>query len=471
MQILLIEDEDRSARQAKEVFARAAPNSVVVVAGSRDDALAAMKGQGYDLIVCDLRIPPTSTSADVNESHGLAVHAAARELCPGTPLVFLTAFATPRNTRAQLSAGGTQDIYGYKNYPMVQLVEKDDLDEFEDLVDTLNRGLVTLENLCQVESGEMSDAMFLRAVRMYALQINMSEVKVHPIAGGLSGASLARVELSSPHGGRANIFMKVVPFQKALKERSAFEEFVPNRLQTGFFAPALSPITAGLRGQAALLSSLAEGCVSMFEVLDKDPKRAASAVRNLKEATRTWVHHSPPEATNVAELRRRRILDEELTPLPASNHELISGDPPVVPMKTRVCHGDLHGENVLVTADDRPILIDFGDLDLNVAPLDPITLELSIIFHKAGPARFDNWHQDAKWESWADVDVFAKDSPFEEFIRECRAWALEQDDEESVYACAYAHAMRQFKYKDVDKHIATAIAQSAYSSLVRKPDT
>ncbi|WP_248763902.1 phosphotransferase [Pseudarthrobacter sp. SSS035] len=466
MKILLIEDEDRGARQALELFERAAPSSSVQIATSRDDALDAMDGEGFDLIVCDLRIPPSNSSADVDERHGLAVHAAARDSCPGTPIVFLTAFATKRNTRTQLSSGGTKQIYGLKDYPMVQLVEKGDMDEFEDLVSTLAQALKTVESSSELLAGDASDEMFLRAVKTYAHQINMSNAVIHTIAGGLSGAPLGRVELSSPQGGKANIFMKVVAFQDAVNERTNFEEFVPNRLQTGFFAPALSPITAGLRGQAALLSSLADGCVSLFHLLTQNPAVAAEAVKALKEATRPWIHASEPALMSLADLRRRRITDEKLAEaLTFSGRALVCNESRTVEMKTSVCHGDLHGENILVTAEGRPILIDFGDLGLNVAPLDPVTLELSIIFHKAGPARSTDWFANAKWESWADLDIFVEGSPFELFIRECRAWSMEQDCANAVFASAYAHAMRQFKYPDVDKGITQAIAQSAYAAM------
>lgn len=461
MKILLVEDEDRSVRQALELIAGIAPASVVEVAGSRDGAFASMDGSGFDLILCDLRIPPFAGSADVDERHGLAVHAEARRSCPGTPIIFLTAFATKRNTRQQQSSGGTEDIFGIEGYPMVQVIEKDDLDDLEELLCKIQQALDVLDESCDVDSEDIYDEMFLRAVRTYAKQINMPHAKVQAMPGGLSGAPLGRVTFTSPESGRANIFMKVVPHNKAVEETRRFNEFVPPRLQLGHYAHSLPPMLAGLRGQGALISSLADECVSLFQLLRDDPGMAAEAVKTLREAVRPWANDSAPNPVNLGELRRRKIQDDALTSAGLNLSTFANEEARCIDMKTSICHGDLHGENLLVTHDGRPVLIDFGDLGVNVAPCDPVTLELSIVFHKGGPARGSAWARTASWDSWADLDSFASSSPYEAFIRECRAWAMELDTIDSVNGMAYAHAIRQFKYDDVDPHIARAVASSA----------
>lgn len=466
MKILLVEDEDRSVRQALETIGIAAPEAAISVVGCKDDALAAVTKQGFDLIVCDLRIPPSENSADVDERHGLAVQAAAQHNCPGTPIILLTAFATTRNTRGPLSNGGTASLFGLEKYPMVQLVDKDDTDELEALIRALNDALSHINSFCNLDTGEMDDEMFLRAARIYARRIHMSQGAVHKISGGLSEAPLGRVSFSSPDSGRANIFMKLVTFETAAEETASFQRYVPNRLQTGYFAPSITPIEAGLRGHATLISSLADGCKSLFQLLREDPAKAAATVKALREATKPWENASEASEVNLSELRMRRLSDEKLDELGISLTDIIKSESVVIPMKSRVCHGDLHGENILVSPDSRPILIDFGDLGPNIAPLDPLTLELSIFFHKDGPARQLDWTKSIDWATWADIDAFVRNSPFESFIRECREWAMAQDTPASVYGTAYAHAMRQFKYPDVDKDFVRGIARSAYAAVL-----
>jgi len=465
VKILLVEDEDRSVRQTLETIDIAAPGATVMVVGSKETALAAFGKDGFDLIVCDLRIPPSENSADIDERHGIAVQAAAQHDCPGTPIILLTAFATTRNTRGPLSNGGIASLFGLEHYPMVQLVEKGDSDELESLIRELYNALCDVNSFCSLDAGDMGDEMFLRAARIYAKRIHMSAGTVHTISGGLSKAPLGRVSFSSPDSGHAEIFMKIVPFESAEEETASFQRYVPNRLQTGYFAPSITPIEAGLRGHATLISSLANGCKSLFELLLTDPAKAAETVKTLREVTKPWEHATEPSEVNLAELRMRRLGDEELRELGVTLTDFIESESLAIPMKSRVCHGDLHGENVLVAPDGRPILIDFGDLGPNVAPLDPITLELSIVFHKDGPARTSDWTKSVDWKNWADIDAFAQNSPFESFIRECRDWAMELDTPESVYGTAYAHSVRQFKYPDVDKDIVRGIASSAYTAI------
>lgn len=464
MKILLVEDEDRSIRQAIELIDLACPGSIVTVAQSRDAANGALGNDAFDLILCDLRIPPSDGSVDINENHGLAVHAKARDVCPGTPLIFLTAFATTRNTREQLSSGGTQVLYGMSEFAMVQMVEKDELDELQGLLQRINNALDDTLNSCQVDSSGPLDEMFLRAVASYGKSMGMERAEVFGMPGGLSGAPLGRITYSSPELGSANVFMKVVPHVNAVEESANFNALVPPRLQLGHYAHSLPPIVAGLRDQAALVSSLADGCVSLFELLRQDVLRATAAVVALREAVRPWTNDSAPTPMKISDLRRIRLPDEKLSALEQDLGAVLQ-EHGSVEIKKSICHGDLHGENILVTRDGRPVLIDFGDLGVGYAPIDPITLELSIVFHKGGPARDSDWANSARWDRWADVDRYVESSPFEPFIRECRAWAIEENGAPAVNGVAYAHAMRQLKYDDVDSAIALAIASSALHAL------
>ena len=92
MKILLVEDEGRSVRDAMESIEREISQAHVTLVGSRDDALAALTDADFDLVLCDIRLPPNSRSADIQEAHGLSVQAAVRSTCPGTPVLFLDWF-------------------------------------------------------------------------------------------------------------------------------------------------------------------------------------------------------------------------------------------------------------------------------------------------------------------------------------------------------------------------------------------
>ncbi|UPU46221.1 MULTISPECIES: phosphotransferase [Rhodococcus] len=472
MKILLIEDEDRSIRQTTSAIKFACSHAQITLAQFREQAISKIQNDVFDLIICDLRIPPTENSADISESHGFAVHGVAREICPGTPLVFLTAFATTKNTKDKLASGGTDSIFGIEEYPLVQLVEKDDVEELEELILTLSRALSELDDYCNLDAGGVEDIIFQRAVRTYAKKIKHNRAIVQK-ATGLSGATIGRVKFVSEDLSEANIFIKVLDRAEASEEYSRFNEFVPNHLQPGFFAPSIPPMMSGLRKKAALISTLASAdSKSFFYKLNEDPNSAVEILRTLREAMTKWIGGDTKSLISLRELRQDLVSDERLNELDfALDRRAQEREERMVVIRKTIVHGDLHGENILIDKFQRPILIDFGDVGNGLAPVDPVTLELSIIFHDQGSARESDWADRANWSNWANLDAYCESNPYADFIRECRGWALDVDSVEATLAFTYAHAMRQLKYSDVPDELALAVADSALTQLESLQDS
>ena len=190
-------------------------------------------------------------------------------------------------------------------------------------------------------------------------------------------------------------------------------------------------------------------------------------VEHLKSGLRPWTESARRTVSStLGDLRRVRLSDARLAGSPAASRLAERGDGFEVDLRELICHGDLHGENVLVPAEsDRPVLIDFGDTGPGLAATDPVTLELSILFHRNGPARDAQHGTGLNWADWADLDRFAAGAPMEAFIRAVRSWALEVASNEEVLAFAYAHSLRQVKYSDVNQDLAMQIAESAIVGL------
>ena len=134
-------------------------------------------------------------------------------------------------------------------------------------------------------------------------------------------------------------------------------------------------------------------------------------------------------------------------------------------IQTRWCciHGDLHGENVLVARDGSAVIIDYGEVGEGTVSLDPVTLELSLLFHPKGPLRpggagFGAWPTEAQAAIWGDLDCYVAGCPAEAFVRECRAWALHSAaGRREIAATAYSYLVRQLKYDDTNKELALAL--------------
>jgi CheY-like chemotaxis protein len=112
VQVLIVEDESAARQNAIDLVRRVVPEAEIEVRESRDSAIAAINELQFDLVLCDLNIAETDGSLDTDENHGFAVFSHAREIVPGMPIIFLTGFATPKNTADRLASGGLYEIRG-----------------------------------------------------------------------------------------------------------------------------------------------------------------------------------------------------------------------------------------------------------------------------------------------------------------------------------------------------------------------
>jgi Ser/Thr protein kinase RdoA (MazF antagonist) len=85
----------------------------------------------------------------------------------------------------------------------------------------------------------------------------------------------------------------------------------------------------------------------------------------------------------INELRKRTVSDDGVSNLSERYDLRWIQEVERISVNTRMSciHGDLHIENVFVSDNDEPVLIDFGDVDDGSTALDPITLEFSMCTH------------------------------------------------------------------------------------------
>jgi hypothetical protein len=170
----------------------------------------------------------------------------------------------------------------------------------------------------------------------------------------------------------------------------------------------------------------------------------------------------------VARIRRRFIGDAQL---PAIQAHLGGIDINAIEDKNvraaQCCqHGDLHCANVVLDSTSRVMLIDFGDTGQSFSAVDPITLELSTIFHMQRTKLPGGWPTEATMDHWATIGNYTHGCPFGPFITACRGWAIgEAASPEEVFAVAYGYAMWQLKYDDTDKALVRALIRACIARL------
>jgi hypothetical protein len=87
------------------------------------------------------------------------------------------------------------------------------------------------------------------------------------------------------------------------------------------------------------------------------------------------------------------------------------------------------------------MLIDFGDTGSSFASVDPVTLELSTVFHLQASRLPAGWPTEALLSQWSDVESYVMGCAFPYFIRACREWAIGvAGSPQEIAAVAYSYA-------------------------------
>ncbi|MFV0797631.1 response regulator [Brucella anthropi] len=459
--VLIVEDEADFSDELVQVFAELDQPIQTRVVKSRDSAFAAIEEEYFDLIVLDLKIPTIDGALDAEPAHGHSVFARARLGAAGTPIFVLTGSPSEDFIPAMLASAQQVDVWG-EGRPVgtIDFLQKY---KFEECPQKLGPIVTAIHRLSDVELSRGGVNLSIpeeRLVRIFARKFSGTRCAVSRLGGGLSGAKVLRLKITDSNGTMVHDAVgKLGSPREISDEASRFDKFVA-RLDPHATPRKLATIDFGAGGFAGVFYGLAAGFESSaFEVALKDDELAATAVRGIANATSNWSKGVPESSRKIADIRRRVLSDDSFISV-TETFEIAWVIPfENVRVQTRWCcvHGDLHGSNALVSDSGAAILIDYGDVGEGTASLDPITLELSTIFHPQGVER-GSWPTLEQAAQWGDLDVYLHGCPFSAFVRECRLWADAVGvGQREIAATAYAYLMRQLKYDDTDKKLALAL--------------
>ncbi len=470
MRVLLIEDEEATIRQIRARL-QTECQANVKLARSRDTAIEILKGnEDFDLIVCDLRIPTRDGSLDVDQEHGLRVHDVARTEHPGTFTIFFSGFVELENVGARLSAGPSLDVFATgEEWPLVDALLKSKQPEFLQWATKLSMRLrevnqinILQPNIC------LTNEFAWRTLRIYAKRLNGTEI-VSESLGGLSGAKVLRVEILD--GSQASVGLVVAKVDLLVRiedELVRYRRHVAPVLRVGTFAPLAGEVLHGCgRFGAAFYSLAANGYNDLFYLSITDDAASQKAVSLLRKSHRQWRGNTGSSNVSVGTVRSSCISDEQLAPWrdDLSPDRVEEAEAITISMKQSIQHGDLHGLNVLVDSEGGPLIIDYGNFARHPVALDPVTLEMSFVFHAEHP-ELHGWPSIEQASRWFDLAEYVRGSHLKEVVGACRQWAESDTSRPELAAIVYAHAVRQLKYEDTNKSLALAIAKAAMAELI-----
>jgi CheY-like chemotaxis protein len=468
--ILIVEDEADFIDELRHVLAEMPGASAVQIAKSRTSAFEFLEKEFFDLIILDLNIPTIDGALDTDPLHGHAVFAKARSEAPGTPILVLTGSPAEDFIPALLRQQQQIDIWGEgRNVGTIDFLKKY---EFDDCPARLKPVASAIDRLGEVEldRGQLNLAIEDdRLIRIFARKFGGTRCVVSLLGGGLSGAKVVRLRVTDSGGVLLHdAVAKLGTPQDIRNEGMRFDNQV-SRLDPSATPRKLATLDFGARAQAGIFYGLADPGrfnATGFEVAKEGTARSGTMAKNIEGATKRWIDGVSQSRRTIKQIRQRVLADADLA-------ELKGGFPlgwvdefESHPIQTRwACiHGDLHGSNILVSADGAIVLIDYGDVGEGPASLDPVTLELSLLFHPQSPLAGSGWPSQEEAAQWGNLDEYLRRCPSPIMVSECRQWALRvAAGNREIAASAYGYLVRQLKYKDTDKNLVLALLDGVRS--------
>lgn len=467
--VLIVEDDDDFVEEMQNILSDLPGEYNSDIARSRDEAFARIEADGFlDLVILDLKIPTVSGALDADPEHGHAVFNRIRTLAPGTPIFVLT--GSPAEDFIPELLGNQQQIdiwsEGRKS-GNIQFLKKYKVNECPAILEPIASAIERLSGVEINRDGMNLSIAEDRLIRIFARKFQGVRCVVTSLGGGLSDARVIRLRVTDSQGVQVHdAVAKLASFREVRREGECYDNFM-SRLDPAATPRKLATLEFGAHKLAGVFFGLADGFEeSAFDIASGGADRASAMIANVEAATARWVAEVPETRRTIQQFRQRVLSDASLEDVRAvyGLDWVPDFEGREIQSRWACVHGDLHGCNILVSPEGSIVLIDYGDVGEGPASLDPVTLELSLLFHPDAAGGADTWPTLEQAKSWGDLGPYLVDCPFSDFVRECRAWALRVGaGNRDVAASAYSYLVRQLKYDDTDKDLALALLEGVRS--------
>lgn len=466
MRVLYVEDDRDLADSIVRSIEDIAGVSISIV-GSLSSAIEAVEGRDFDFVLLDLAIP-RADGGTPEISIGVELFREVEQRLPGCPVWIFTGQSSEQETH-----GLRDEVPRWIEYcggirrPYLSVKKKNQTLEVLQLVRTLadDRTAAADVVLSDPSFGALGDgcsALDRLILKGFCRVRNGARGRVAVLKGGLSGSRVYRLDVLSDQGvTRQFAVVKIDEGKSVQKELDNYRREV-TRLVVG--APSLSDhdVIAGGRDRAIFYGLARDYDRTWFDSL----ANVEPVLGKLKECLSTWHDEITVETRTledvIVEISGAKGL--ALLKQACSEGEHIKFDLRIR-FRTSVQHGDLHGENILVRSQDSDVcLIDFADVRRTIALLDPVTLELSPLFH---PKFSERVLASCGGAQRIAQDWFGSDGPSETpWVSLTRAWMRTYMLSHVDFAAAVlAYCARQLKYADTNKELAMALARAAIAQM------
>jgi CheY-like chemotaxis protein len=460
--LLVVEDDNGFVEEIKQLLDTLPGGCSYQVVGSREEACARLKGSFFDLVVLDLKIPTHAGALDAQPEHGIYVFHEIRSNAPGTPIFVLTGSPAEDHFRALLKNSQQIDVWSEgRKTGTVEFFRKYEFEQFPAILTSVSNAIESLDEIEINRCGLDLNLAELRLIKIFAKKFQGVRCVVTKLGQGLSGARVVRLLVTNDQGVQtSNAVAKLAKLTHIRDEGDRFDRYVA-RLNPASTPRKLAALEFGGYDLAGIFYGLADGFDrSIFDVAMEDTSACGTVIRNIEKATAPWCECVPESRKAIKQIRQRLLRDELFSQIINEfDLEWVKGfEERNIQTRWACIHGDLHGCNVLVSGNCEINLIDYGDVGDGPVCLDPITLELSLLFHPDTVVPSGVWPTHDQARNWGNLDIYLENCSFPVLVRELRGWALRvAAGGRDVAASAYSYLIRQLKYGDTDKDLAMAL--------------
>ncbi len=459
--MLLVEDDSATVDALVARLRSRIPDVELWFAECLEEVAKRLLESTFDAAIVDLRIPSSLGTGDASVEFGKLAEVQIRLAQPGAIRVFMTA-SEALEVVQQLRDGKSDDFLACgEPFSLVDYVMKGSIDALDDCVAKLEEHwdrLLALDGVRLVDSEDVE----LDARRALVLAVRAAGGVSGRVVrtSGKSGASTSLVECFDHSGNLvANAFCKVGRAQEIERELAGYKlaEFA---LPTTAFPKLGRTLEVGVGTNKALVFTRAPSTTSFFDLLRSDPSAACDVVGYLPALFAPWGVARTTDKCTVGAMIDQVLSDETRIEFASilSVLDLTSIRELSVDLLAYCQHGDLHGENMFVLASGEPFLIDFAHTRVQPGPVDPVSLELSLLFHDSSPMHGSL--------SLAACSKWFSAEPVSPVVVACRRWALDNGHSATDYAVSgLLYALWIVKHATFPAQ-AAAVAQSALEVLV-----
>lgn len=471
LRVLVLEDKRDQADRLRQVCLGVAELGDVLVEVSRnaEDAMWKLGSGHFDLAICDLSVPKDANSIAADKRHGIRVVRHALEAFPGMPIVVLSEFAEDKSVLREFRGRENRaDPYGIgTDVAMFMPFPNDSAPECDDYIrECLGSSFrVAKVNVINSMAVDLSLAQW-RVLQVFTVGRGADTVEIKNLLGGRSSSKTLQIELKRNGLVVGFLVAKIDTHDRIASEDQRAKQaamFYP----PGLPASVVDRVMAGAGDLGGLFYRTQDGQRSLFECLESDQDAAFAAVTAVMEGCKPLARSSGRTTQRLNEIRGDLIFTSELPPN-VDPEKIAECDEIEIEIGLSIQHGDLHGENILVAGDEGPdaVLIDLADVRDCPSCFDPITLELSTVFHPEAQLIRGAWPSKEQMEDWSDLDAYVIGCPFEQHVRICRGWARDvASSEQEILAVALSYALRQLRFDSSPADLALALVEHALGAL------